>query len=134
VLITVFFALMAWAWTDTFWPFSTDLTTVPGTWHAPFRLLYAFEDLSFGLGVSFLFLGRPILNRLNRRPGLTTATHLAVVWLLASWWPQDNSYRTTNPTDWGTEAALVYGFNITLMIAAGLVVVFLSSSRRTPEQ
>jgi acyl-CoA synthetase (AMP-forming)/AMP-acid ligase II len=131
LVTTVFFAIIAVGWTHTLWRSSTDLTAVPGKWHPAFVVLYLFEDVSFGLGVAFLFLGRPMLRRLDRPRGLTTAAHLSIVWLLAAWWPQDNSYRTTDPTDWPAQTALVYGFNITLMIAAALVVAFLATSRRT---
>jgi hypothetical protein len=53
-----------------------------------------------------------------------------MVWLLVAWWPQDNLYRLTAKTDWGGQAALVYGFNVTLMIAAAVLVVFAVRERR----
>ncbi|HZX37397.1 MAG TPA: hypothetical protein VFF37_03500, partial [Streptomyces sp.] len=60
----------------------------------------------------------------GRPRGLTTAAHLAIVWLLASWWPQDNLYRLAAKQDWPRQAALVYTFNVPLMIAAGVVAAW----------
>lgn len=117
-------ALAAFLMTDVVWPGSTDLSLVPQPWAGLFTGLYVAECLAFGAGVGFLFVGRGRLARLGRPPGLTTLAHLAIVWLLVAWWPQDNSYRLTAKTDWGHQAALVYGFNVTLMLAAGVLVLF----------
>ncbi len=54
------------------------------------------------------------------------AAHLAVFWLLASWWPQDNLYRTTRRADWYAQTWLVFVFNIALMVSAAIVVRFLT--------
>ncbi|MDT0343522.1 AMP-binding protein [Streptomyces litchfieldiae] len=110
--------------TDTFWPGSTDLTGVPNPWAWCFRGLYAAEWLAFAGGVTFLFNGWRALRRLGRPLPLTVAAHLSLVWLLASWWPQDNFYRLAAKDDWPQQAALVYSFNVPLMIAAGIVVAF----------
>ncbi|MFB7663232.1 amino acid adenylation domain-containing protein [Kitasatospora sp. NPDC056138] len=125
-LITLFVASLAFAGTDLFWPGSTDLSAVPSPWALLFELLYIAEWLGFGAGVAFLVLGRPVLERQQpaRPPLLTTSTLLAVAWLLIAWWPQDNWYRTSRATDWPRQAALVYGFNVTLIIAALVVVRF----------
>jgi hypothetical protein len=126
---TVIFGFLAYVMTDVFWPGSTDLSIVPQPYAFLFGLLYVIECLAFGLGVGFLFMGRKRLRRMGRPAGLTTLTHLAVVWLLVSWWPQDNSYRLTAKTDWNSQAWLVYVFNVTLMLAAATVVVFASRER-----
>jgi hypothetical protein len=52
--------------THIFWPGSTDLSVVPPPFDGLFTGLYVAECLSFGLGVSFLFLGRGRLARLGR--------------------------------------------------------------------
>ncbi|WP_194236536.1 AMP-binding protein [Streptomyces phyllanthi] len=112
--------------TDVFWPGSTDLTYVPAPWSWLFGGLYAAELLAFSVGLAFLFAGRPLMRRQGRSSGLTTAAHLAVVWLLVSWWPQDNFYRLAAKTDWERQAALVYVFNVPLMIAAVVVAVYVT--------
>jgi hypothetical protein len=127
--VTVVFAFLAFLLTNAFWPGSTDLSIVPQPYAFFFGLLYVFEWLAFGLGVAFLFLGRQRLRRMGRTRGLTTLTHLAIVWLLVSWWPQDNSYRLTAKTDWASQAWLVYVFNVLLMICAGVVVLFAARER-----
>lgn len=111
------------------WPGSTDLTGVPGPWAFLFSVLYLVECVAFGLGVMFLFSGRSRMRAHGRSRGLTTAAHLAVVYLLVSWWPQDNLYRLAAKQDWPRQAALVYTFNIPLMIAAAVVAFYVSRRR-----
>jgi hypothetical protein len=123
-------ALAAFSLTDVFWNGSTDLSVVPQAgFRRLFTVLYVVECVSFGLGISFLFCGYLRLSRLGRPRGLTILAHLSIVWLLAAWWPQDNLYRLADKTDWARQAALVYGFNVTLMIAAAILVVFVVRER-----
>lgn len=107
--------------TNLFWPGSTDLTGVPQPWAFLFFVLYLFECVAFGIGVVFLFAGRARMPRRGRGRRLTAAAHLAVAYLLLAWWPQDNLYRLAAKQDWPRQAALVYTFNIPLMIAACVV-------------
>jgi hypothetical protein len=130
LVVAGFFALTSFVTTNSFWPGSTDLSVVSEPWAGFFTGLYVAESLSFGLGAGFLLFGRRWMVRLRRPRWLTTLAHLSVVWLLASWWPQDNFYRLAAKTDWPRQAALVYGFNITLMIAAAVLVVFVARDRR----
>ncbi|MBE1583860.1 hypothetical protein ACFPOI_34020 [Nonomuraea angiospora] len=127
---TLLFGFLAFATTNVFWPYSTDLSGVPLPWAALFFGLYLFECLSFGLGVMVLLRGRSALARRGRSASLTTAAWLALAWLLLAWWPQDNFYRLAAKTDWPQQAALVYAFNVTLMIAAAVLVAFVSGRRR----
>ncbi|RBQ18223.1 hypothetical protein DP939_20265 [Spongiactinospora rosea] len=120
-------AVAAFLLTNVFWPYSTDLTAVPQPWASLFFGLYLVECVSFGIGVGFLLFGYNIVARARRGPVLTVLTHLAITWLLASWWPQDNFYRLTAKTDWPAQAALVYIFNVTLMLAAIVVVVYVAN-------
>ncbi|MGW1772650.1 AMP-binding protein [Streptomyces sp. NPDC002104] len=110
-----------------FWPGSTNLSGVPNPYATLFFLLYMCECWAFAAGVWFLFAGRSRMRRHGRRgPGITAAAHLAIVYLLVAWWPQDNFYRLTAKQDWPRQAALVYAFNIPLMIAAMIVAVYAS--------
>ena len=130
IAITVGCALAAWLLTDHLWPGSTALGWVPSPWAGLFRGLYVAECLSFGAGVAFLFLGWAPLVRVGRPLEWTRPAYVAIVWLLVAWWPQDNLYRLTYKDDWPRQAALVYGFNITLMLAAAVLAVFAVSGRR----
>ncbi|MFF2145978.1 amino acid adenylation domain-containing protein [Kitasatospora sp. NPDC058190] len=132
--IVVFGALFAWLFTRVFFKGATDLWAVPDGYHFWFSLLYLCENLAFGAGMAFLFLGLPAILRQGRSYRLSLLTYFSVFWLLASWWPQDNLYRLTAATDWTREAVLVYVFNIPLMLAAVVVVTFLLRKPKTPKK
>ncbi|MGZ9935536.1 AMP-binding protein [Streptomyces sp. NC-S4] len=124
--------LLALILTDFLWPGSTDLGRVPQPWAFLFFVLYLFECVAFGIGVVFLFGGRARMLRQRRSPSLTVAAHLAVSYLLLSWWPQDNFYRLAAKQDWPRQAALVYAFNIPLMIAGAVVAAYAVSRPADP--
>ncbi|MFJ4775887.1 AMP-binding protein [Streptomyces sp. NPDC088762] len=130
-LVIGFVALL---FTDVLWPGSTDLSAVPYPWAALFFLLYVAECVSFGVGVSFLFAGHRLMKARERgRPGgHTRAAHLAASYLLLAWWPQDNAYRLAAKQDWPLQALLVYAFNIPLMIAGIIVVLYLTRAPDSP--
>ncbi|MCX4625995.1 AMP-binding protein [Streptomyces sp. NBC_01443] len=117
-----------------FWPGSTDLSGVPHPWAFLFFVLYLFEGAAFAAGLLFLIGGRAWMVRHGRGQGrgLTTAAHLAVVYLLVAWWPQDNFYRLAAKQDWPLQAALVYAFNIPLMIAAGIAAAYVTVKPPSP--
>ncbi|MGW8781716.1 AMP-binding protein [Streptomyces sp. NPDC055796] len=117
-----------------FWPGSTDLGGVPNPWAFLFFVLYLFEGASFAAGLLFLFGGRAMMLRHGPggSPGLTTAAHLAVAYLLIAWWPQDNFYRLAAKHDWPVQAALVYVFNIPLMIAAVVLAFHVTRKPSSP--
>ncbi|MGW1517127.1 AMP-binding protein [Streptomyces sp. NPDC002287] len=112
--------------TDLVWPGSTDLTGVPGPWSFLFFLLYVCECAAFAFGVLFLCAGRSRMPRPGPGRRLTAAAHLAVAYLLMAWWPQDNLYRLAAKHDWPRQAALVYTFNVPLMIAGAVVALYLT--------
>lgn len=123
VVLAPIAALAAVLLTGVLWPGSTDLRAVPQPWAGLFTGLYVAEWLAFGLGVAFLVFGRGLMPSRGRSPVLTTAAHLAIGWLLVAWWPQDNLYRLAAKDDWPQQAALVYGFNVTLIVAALIVAI-----------
>ncbi|GGW50037.1 class I adenylate-forming enzyme family protein [Streptomyces xantholiticus] len=124
LFLVTFFALLAWVFTDLLWPFSTNVSDVPSPYADYFRLLYFFENVSFGGGMALLLVGRPGMARVGHTDWFTTVAHLSAVWLLVAWWPQDNLYRLTAKTDWPAQAVLAYTFNVSLMIAAAVVAAF----------
>ncbi|MER7771270.1 amino acid adenylation domain-containing protein [Kitasatospora sp. NPDC096140] len=124
VLCVLVFAGGAWVTTDILFPGSTDLTGVPAPYSDFFRLLYLCENLAFGAGFVYFCIGLDAVRRLGRPERLSVLAHLAITWLLVNWWPQDNLYRITRATDWPRETALVFAFNIPLMLAALVLVRF----------
>ncbi|MEU9252984.1 AMP-binding protein [Streptomyces sp. NPDC048270] len=118
--------------TKVFWPGSTDLTGVPQPWAFLFLVLYLVECAAFGIGLVFLFAGRARMPRRGRGRRLTGSAHLAVAYLLMAWWPQDNLYRLAAKQDWPRQAALVYTFNIPLMIAAAVVAAYVVAKPPDP--
>ncbi|MFJ1703881.1 amino acid adenylation domain-containing protein [Kitasatospora sp. NPDC088346] len=126
IAVTAVFALLSRLFTEPIWPGSTDVGLVPEPWALVFQLLYLGESIGFGLGVAVLFLGGRMLSRLGRPEGLTLLTRLALVWLLASWWPQDNAYRTTPRHDWAAQGMLAVVFNLALIVSAAVLVRFLA--------
>ncbi|MFD8788272.1 amino acid adenylation domain-containing protein [Kitasatospora sp. NPDC059599] len=124
VFCTVLFAAGAWAATYALFPGATDVSGVPAPYDSLFRLLYLCENLAFGAGVVYLASGFEAVQRLGRPRRLSVLTHLSITWLLVNWCPQDNLYRLTRATDWPREAALVFAFNIPLMLAALVLVRF----------
>lgn len=89
-----------------------------------FILLNLAEVITFGLGVSFLVFGFPLVRAISPASQLLTrATHLSIAWLLLNWWPHDSLHL-----HFGLELngllAIEYGFHITLMIAGGILAGF----------
>ncbi|MFE9933797.1 AMP-binding protein [Streptomyces sp. NPDC005533] len=123
---------VAFILTNLLWPGSTDLTGVPQPWAFLFTLLYLFECAAFGVGVVFLFGGRARMRSRGRGRRITAAAHVAVSYLLLAWWPQDNLYRLAAKQDWPRQAALVYTFNIPLMIAGAVVAAYLVTKPADP--
>ncbi|MFE7568230.1 AMP-binding protein [Streptomyces sp. NPDC057539] len=127
-LVGVTAGFLAAVLTGVIFPGATDVSGVPAPWNALFMLLYLAEWLAFAVGMGFLVVGRRVMLRRSESRGLTAAAHLAIVYLLVSWWPQDNLYRLTAKTDWPRQAALVWAFNVPLMIAAFIVMVWVVAS------
>ncbi|MFF4851500.1 AMP-binding protein [Streptomyces sp. NPDC001194] len=134
IAFLVFTGLLFLLLSKIFWPGSTDLGGVPNPWAFLFFVLYLFEGASFAAGLVFLFDGRAMMRRHSPggSPGLTAAAHLAVTYLLIAWWPQDNFYRLAAKHDWPVQAALVYVFNIPLMIAAVVIAFYVTRKPPSP--
>ncbi len=131
-LLTAICALPAMVLGRIIWPPAPD-SPVPSPGQMPFFIgLAVCEALAFGLGVSFLVFGLPLVRRLSAAGlprWLALVTYLSVGWLLVSWWPHDN-FHLHNGTDLQGLLYIEYGFHVTLMIAGGIVAYsFLSLVR-----
>ena len=98
---------------------------VPTSAQLPFFILLNItEGLTFGLGISFLIFGYPMVRAISPASSrLTRAAHVSIAWLLANWWPHD-SLHLHNGLNLGGLLGIEYGFHITLMIAGVIVAYF----------
>lgn len=106
-----------------FWDPHPDAPDPTGVQIPLFILLGLITAVVLGLGVSFLLFGYPLVSAIGcASQGLTRATHLAIGWLLITWWLHDSLHMVVG-MDPGGMLALEYGFHVTLM-AAGLIVAY----------
>jgi len=107
-----------------FWRPSAGSPTPTSAQLPLFILLNVAEGLAFGLGISFLIFGYPMVRAISpASTGLTRAAHLSIAWLLINWWPHD-SLHIHNGLNLGGMLAIEYGFHTTLMIAGVIVAYF----------
>ena len=107
-----------------FWRPSAEMPHPAGVQLPLLVLLNMAEVVTFGLGVSFLIFGYPLVqSTLPASKGLTLATYLSIGWLLASWWPHD-SLHVANGLRLNGLIAIEYGFHITLMVAGAILAYF----------
>lgn len=90
---------------------------------ALFTLISAVEALAFGAGLAVLLLaGRPIKAMFGpRHARLGTATHLALFWLLWSWWLHVALHNTSGMRP-GRILFIEYAFHGSSLVAAGVVL------------
>ena len=107
-----------------FWRPGPDVPTPSAAQLPLFILLNIAEVLTFGLGVSFLLFGFPIVRAISPASELLTrAAHLSIAWTLFNWWPHDSLHLHLG-LDLNGLLAIEYGFHITLMIAGGIMAAF----------
>lgn len=106
-----------------FWRPSADFPPPTDAQLPFFVLLNVAESLAFGFGISFLIFGYSLMqNTLAASRRLTLAAHLAISWLLFSWWPHDSLHAAVG-TNLNGLLAIEYGFHVTLM-ATGVILAF----------
>jgi hypothetical protein len=113
-----------------FWRPSPDFPQPTEAQLPLFILLNVTEALVFGFGIAFLIFGYPLVQTMLRaQKGLTRVAHLALAWLLFSWWPHD-SLHITNGTNMSGLLAIEYAFHVTVMLAGVILVyVFIMAPR-----
>lgn len=110
------------------WPATLETSPPPvGAQVGLFTLISAVEALAFGAGLAvLLFAGRPIRALFGpQRAGLATATHLALFWLLWSWWLHVALHNTSGMRP-GRILFIEYAFHGSSIVAAGVVVYALT--------
>ena len=86
--------------------------------------LNIFEGITFGLGISLLIFGYPLVRAISPASiGLTRAAHFSISWLLLNWWIHD-SLHTHIGMELGGLLGIEYGFHVTLMIAGVILAAF----------
>jgi len=106
-----------------FWAPRPGATPTP-TQEALFMVLGILEALMLGGAVAFLAYGYPVLRSMGRASvGLTRATHLSIVWILAQWWAHDSLHIHNGP-DLGGLLVIDYVFHLPIMVASLVVLVF----------
>jgi ABC-type branched-subunit amino acid transport system permease subunit len=124
VLLTVGAGLPAFLLSRVLWPPAPG-SPEPSAGQLPwFLLLGILEALVFGLGVSFLVFGLPMLRRVGTRLGTSPwPVYLAIGWLLVSWWPHNHLHQTISPADLNALLGIEYGFHVSLYVV-GLVLAW----------
>jgi hypothetical protein len=120
-------------WTPGWLLASLGRCAIPTNSQLPFFILLNIaEGLTFGLGISFLFLGYPMVRAISpASTRLTHAAHLSISWLLFNWWPHD-SLHIHNGMNLGGLLGIEYAFHVTLMIAGVILAYFFPTLLRQP--
>jgi hypothetical protein len=131
LITTFFFGVPAFVLGPVIWPPAAHAPELSSA-QLPFAIaVFAIEALAFGLGISFLTLGLPVVRRVSEGSRARAwAAYLSIGWLLVSWWPHDNLHMHVGE-DPQSLLYLTYGFHLTLLLA-GLVLAlsFLSTIRQ----
>ena len=86
-----------------------------------FILLSVIEALAFGLGISFILLGWPRVQKFTSpSKNKAIAMYYSISWLLISWWPHDNLHIHNGMNPVGL-LLIDYGFHVTLIFASLIV-------------
>jgi len=96
---------------------------------ASFIILAAITSLTFGLGVSFLVFGLPLVRHFAGSKPMAWAMYLSIGWLLVSWWPHASLHGHIHDNVQQL-LSVEYGFHVPSYVA-GIVLAycFLSLSR-----
>ena len=122
LFVTTLFGVPAFLLGPVIWP-SAAGGPEPSAGQMPFFVvLFAIEALAFGLGISFLAFGLPLVRKAASDSMLTAwAMYLSIGWLLVSWWPHDNLHIHTESLQ--GLLYIEYGFHVTLILS-GLVLAY----------
>ena len=129
LIVTLVVAVMAFSASPngplgTFWRPSPEVPHPAGVQLPLLVLLNLAEVVTFGLGVSFLIFGYPLVqSTLPASKGLTLAAYLSIGWLLANWWPHD-SLHVANGLRLNGLIEIEYGCHIPLMGAGAILAYF----------
>ena len=130
LIVAVLVGVPAFVLGPVIWPPAAD-APVPSATQLPFYMaVSAAEALAFGLGISFLAFGLPLVRKVTNRSRLRAwAMYLSISWLLVSWWPHDNLHQYVGEDTQGL-IFLLYGSHDPDAQRPLLAFVFLSLIRQ----
>jgi hypothetical protein len=124
LLITFVFAIPAFFLGRIIWVPSPMMGEPTAAMVPFFIILSIFESLSFGLGMAFLFLGWPMVQKVSGKSDiLTELAFLSIAWYLINWWPHDNLHASIG-MDLQKLLYIEYGFHVTMIIAGVILAYF----------
>jgi hypothetical protein len=137
LVVTLIAAAAAMVLGPILWPTSDPpLFPEPSPAQLPFFIILPIVTvLTFGLGVSFLLFGLPVVRSVSADSQLRAwLMYLSIGWLLISWWPHGHLHQHSGNDVQGL-LYIEYGFHVAPMLA-GLVVAycFLSLVRERSEK
>jgi hypothetical protein len=124
-------AVAAMALGRVIWPDPAGAPTPSADLLPFFILISVIEAVGFGAGLAFAVVGLPVLRRLAQPRALTTATYVAIVFMLVSWWPHDNLHRVLSHADFAGLIRIEYAFHATSIAAAAIVGGFFLRTLRS---
>jgi hypothetical protein len=115
------------------WPMPAGAPTPSGAQLPFFMVLAILEALIFGVGVSFLAFGLPIVRRAAVRAGVPAwPVYLAIGWSLVSWWPHNN-FHLANGDNLTGLLAIEYAFHVSLYVTGLIIAWFFLHTLRRPQ-
>ena len=125
VLVTLLFTIPALFLGRVLWPPAPELPT-PSAMQLPlFALLYIIEGFLFGIGMTFIIFGWPLVKNFTEHSSvksnkLSKLVFFSISWLLVSWWPHDNMHIHNGYSINGV-LFIDYFFHLTVIIATLII-------------
>jgi hypothetical protein len=121
ILISLLFAVLAFLLGKQIWP-PDPMGPSPTAAQLPFFIFMSIlESVTFGVGVAFICLGWPLVQKVTgKAKTLTILVFLSIAWQLVSWWPHDNLHISIG-MDMQKLLYLEYGFHLTLIVSSAIL-------------
>lgn len=122
LIITLIFGIASFLLGDVLWPMAESEVS-PTAQQLPFLIVVMIiESIAFGLGISFLILGWPLVKKVaHGSQRAAWALYIGAAWYLVSWWPHDRMHMSMEHGDYWSLIGVEYGFHVTLILAGALI-------------